>query len=356
MILIDRKPLSIEALNDSKHPHYDFAVEYNNTIQDLHERYKNGFVRFLRPNAVRYTKGMDSAGREIPKMAEPVQPWRIPLKANTVLGKLGKHSFMCCLDMPTVLPNGLWDMGSKKAMTIKEDLLVNVNEEPDLAFFLYKVSPFVRRGLLKVADPKKDDEEMGEAERELTERKYAVWNMLADEDKLRTMARAYGVAGIDNKQPNAIRKELETTLEKNDVLRKQNPAVRGTREFLEEMRVTDGVLLRAFIQKAIDDKKLSANINGWWKIGDKQIVQVPQNELKRRLDYLCNYLSSGSNTERLQEFMRDLVNKDYLDSLPAKDKDDKKVWVWLGKIANVPTNFKKLEEIKTGVYQFYCPI
>jgi hypothetical protein len=263
----------------------------------------------------------------------------------------GKHRWMCCLDPPQVLPNGLWDMGRKRTMTVKEDILVNINEQPDLAFFLFKITRFVKRRLITVVDPKADDATLGEAERILTKRKYAIWNMLTDEFKLKTMARAYGVNSVDDKQPNAIRKELETLLETNDKLKRQNPAVKGTDEFLEEMKVTDGVLLRAFVQKAIDDKKLAYSLDGRWKIGQKVIVQVPATELTRKNDYLCNYLMAGNNAEKLQEFIRDLINKEYLEGIT-----DKNEWTWLAKIANVPHQFKKLEEVKKNTTEFFCPI
>jgi hypothetical protein len=275
MILLDQKPLESDALNDPNHKLHEFAKEYDKTLNELHGKYKDGIIRFKRVGYPRYTKGADSNFREVPNMLEPTPPMRIPLKAYAVTGSLGKHLWMCCLDAPTLLPNGLSDMGRKRTMSITEEVVVNVNKEPDLAFFLYKISPFVKRGLLKIVDPVADDIQVGEEERALTERKYAVWNMLGDVEKLKFMARAYGVEGVDEKQPNAIRKELETLLEANDKLQKNNPIIKGTKEFVEEMKVTDGVLLRNFVQKAIDDKKLEYKGDGRWKIGEKGVVQVP---------------------------------------------------------------------------------
>lgn len=355
MILIDQRPLEGDALNDKQHKLHKFAVEYENTIKYLTETYSNGFIRFKRTDLPKYTKGADSNFREVPKMAEPVQPWRIPLSTYANLGGLGKHRFMCCLDTPTILPNGLWDMGTKKAMNVKESVLVNINEQPDLAFFLYKVSPFVQKGLIKVVDPKQDDETLGAEERELTERKYAVWNMLGDETKLKTMARAYGMNAVDDKQPNAIRKELEALLERNDKAKRQNPAVKGTKEFIEEMKVTDGLLLRNFMQKAIDDKKLTWKGDGRWKVGEKIVCQVPVAETLRRNDYLCNWLMAGNNEDKLKEFVFDLINKEYLDAIPDS-KDGRKEWEWLAKVSGENPAFKKTGEIKDFVYKTFCPL
>lgn len=351
MILIDQKPLESDALNDTKHKLHKFAVEYENTIKYLKDTYKNGFIRFKRVGFPKHVKGADSNFREIPKVAEPVPPMRIPLSAYSTIGELGKHRIMCCLDTPTVLANGLWDMGTKKAMSIKEGVLININDEPDLAFFFYKVSPFVKRGLLQVVDPAKDDADLGAEEMELTERKYAVWNMLGDVEKLKTMARAYGVAGVETKQPNAIRKELEALLERNDKAKRQNPAVKGTKEFLEEMKVTDGVLLRAFVQRMMDEKRLEYRADGRFRIGEKIIIQVPVSEINRNKEYLCQYLMTGNNADKLQEFLKDLISKEYLDGIT-----EKKEWQWLAKVASVPFEFKKLEEVKDKVSTFFCPL
>lgn len=351
MLLVDMQPLSSEALNDKQHKLHDFAKKYEETLKYLRERHGNGFIRFKRPGYPRHTKGADGNFREIPKMKEPTPPMIIPLHANAVIGSLGKHHIDCCLDAPTILPNGLWDLGRRKTISIKEDKLININEEPDLAFFLYEISPHTKKKRLVVVDPAKDDMELGEAERILTERKYAVWNMLSDDTKLRMMARAYGVANVDSKQPNAIRKELDQQLEKNDSIKRRNPAVKGTKEFVEEMQVTEGLLLRNFVQKNIDEKRLTYSPSGHWKIGDKIVIQVPANMINQQRDYLCNYLMAGNNEDKLKEFLRDLVDSTYLDNIV-----ERKEWEWLAKVAGVQYNFKKLDDIKTGVYKFYAPM
>jgi len=355
MILLDSVPLDFESLNDSKAKHHDFAKEYNETLTYLRDHYKNGLIHFKRQGAVKYTKGMDSSGREVPQMLEPVVSWSIPLSAYAVTGNKGKHLWACCLSTPTPKANGLWDMGRTRSKIIKDELFININENPDLAFFLYKISPFVKRKLIVVADPVADDSTLGEKQREITELKYAVWNMLGDENKLHTMARGYGISDVDGKQPNAIRQELEALLEKNNKLRKQNPAIKGTKEFIEDMQVTDGLLLRSFIQRAIDDKKLEYRADGRWRIGDKIIVQVPAQELTRKMDYLCSYLMAGNNLDKLQEFLKDLLDKDYLDAIP-NSKDGNKEWKWLAKSAGVPHDFKKMQDVKDGVTKFFTPV
>jgi hypothetical protein len=351
MILVDSRPLELDALNDPKHKLYDFAREYDDTLKELRSTYKNGFIRFKRVGYPRHVKGADSNFNEIPKMAEPIPILRIPLKAYATTGKLGKHLWACCMDTPTILPNGLWDMGTKKAMSIKEGVLININEEPDLAFYFYKICPFVKRGMIKVVDPAKDDADLGAEEMELTERKYAVWNMLGDVEKLKTMARAYGVTGVETKQPNAIRKELEELLLRNDKAKKQNPAVKGTKEFIEEMKVTDSVLLRAFVQRMMDEKRLEYRADGRFRVGEKIIIQVPVSEINRNKEYLCQYLMTGNNAEKLQEFLKDLISKTYIEAIT-----EKKELEWLVKISGENPAFKKTEDLREKVLNYFTPV
>jgi hypothetical protein len=358
MIIVDRKPLEQEALNDKNHNLHNFAVLMQDTLLYLQDHYKNGVLNIKKVGYPKFTEGADSNFRKLPKVVEPTTPWRIPLRAYVAIGDLGKHTWMCCLDPPEVLANGLYDMprfSKRKAISIEETLVVNINEQPDLAFFMFKISPFLSRdghnGLFKILDPMKEDEEIGTEQMAVTRRKYAVWNMLQDVDKLKRMARAYGIADVESKQPNAIRKELEELLERNDSAKKQNPAIRGTAEFEEEMQVTDSLLLRAFVQKSLDEGKLEWKTGNWYAIGEKKILQVPQPETSRRLDYLCSYLMAGSNEDKLQEFIKDLINKDYITSLT-----DKKELAWLCKIAGQTALFKKPEEVTKVILSFFCPV
>lgn len=352
MILFNSEKLA-DAINDKDHKHYDAAKMHDETIRFLRKKYK-GHMRFIRPGYPRKTKGADSRGFEIPSMAKPTEPLSIKLEANVFIDgiKGGKNHWACCLDTPKLLPGNLWGLGNKRRIHIYDDFLVNLDKDPDLGFFLYKISPFVKKGFIRLQDPEGDDAELGKAEYLRAQRKMAVWTMLEDEKKLRTMARGYGIAGTDKKQPNAIRKELEALLEKNDKLQEANAAVKGTKDFMDEMHITDSLILRSFVQKCIDAKKLTYHVDGRWKVGEKIVVQVPASDLERKMEYLCSYLQAGNNREKLQEFLKDLINKEYLDSVALE-----KEWTWLFKVATDESPaFKKKDEIKTRVTEFFCPV
>ena len=78
---------------------------------------------------------------------------------------------------------------------------------------------------------------------------------------------------------------------------------------------------------------------------------MPSQELNYKTEYLCSYLLAGNNAEKYTEFIRDLINKEYLDTI-----DDKKEWQWLYRVMGETPSFKKIEEIKTRVTEHFCPV
>jgi len=165
------------------------------------------------------------------------------------------------------------------------------------------------------------------------------------------MAQGYGVAGTSTMTSDRIRLDLEKVLETNDKLKKSNPMIRGTDDFLEEMKVTDGLLLRSFVQNAIDEKQLDFRGDGKWHIGDKVVMHVSFADVqaKRQFDALCNYLSAPNSKDKLMDFLGDLVNKEFLNNVR-----DNKVFDWLAKIIDVNVKFKKKSDIKNAVISHFC--
>jgi hypothetical protein len=327
---------------------YEFAKEYNEGVTFLREHF-GGQIKFIRPGYPRYVDGATAHGTKIAQMIEPTPPMRIPLKAYVPNKTGGRNTWACCLDEPKVLDNGLHDLGRTKSLQIVEDLLINLDKDMDLAFFIYYKSPITRAEQLKVYDADALAREIAETNDLIAERKMAVWKMLKD-DKLPLLARAYGINDVTGKKFPVLRQELERQLEANDELRKFNPAVKGTKEFIEEMKVTDGVLLRAFVKTMLEENRLNYK-NGIFKIGDKNVIQVPAGELKRSFDFLCQYLSTGNNVEVLQEFLKDLLSTDYLNSIT-----EKKEWQWLFGLTGGNPQFKRPEEIQEKVKEYFCPV
>lgn len=348
-ILINQKQLEVgEALNNPNHPMHVYAVEYDRGLKEMRDNYGKE-IKFIRPGFPLKNKGADARGRET-EVTEPTPPMIIPLQSYYAHPTRGKELWSCCLGLPKLLPNGLWDIGEKRSLKIEEFKIVSLEKEPDLAFFLYYISHSKRKGRLKVDNPKLDLAQKAAKEVEALERKTAIWSMLQDDNLLVRMASAYGVNGAEKKDPNAVRFELEGLLEVADKKKKRDFTIKGTRDFLDEMKVTDYVRLRHFLKRNMDDKVIEYKPDGKLRIADKILMTVPYSEVTKGMvfEYICNFYHSPNNAEKLKELMVDIVNKEYLDSI----KDDKD-FSWLAKVMGVAVPFKKKEEIRDKVYSAF---
>jgi len=347
MLLINKEKLSISAADNPSHPQHKIAKFYLDGTRHISETYGR-YMRFIDPRQPRHTRGADSRGNEIPKMKEPDTITKIPLKASYYDKDRGTEIWACCLGDPILHPNGQYDLGNTRAITITSDKVVDTEKDMDLAFYLAYISPFVRKKVIKIDDPKMDAKKLGDIRRAEVERQMAIWNMLTDEDKLKTMAQAYGVPNVNQKEPDIIRMELEKILLEADKRKKVDFTVRGTKEFLEEMKVKDNVILRSFIQQAIDDKTIVYKLNGNWEVGQKIILKVPQSDIERRFDYLCNYLGSSNNTDKLKDLLGDIVNSEYIENA-----NNYKVIEWIARVNGINTTAKSKDNIKGKLTEIY---
>ena len=329
MLIINQAQLNVNvALQDKTHPMHIYAKEYS----------------FVRPGYPQLVDGITAKGKEVRNIPYPTAQMRLPLKTNFRHPDRGTELWACALDAPKLLPGNLWDLGNKKSFAVEERLIVNLKNEPDFAFYLCYISNAVRGGHLKIDDPKADLKDKAEKERREIERKTAIWT--CDDNQLRKICQAYGVPDAMKKEPDALRFEIQDVLAKNDVAQQRDPSIKGTREFLEEMKITDNVRLRAFVRNAIDLGVVSYKLDGRYKIGTREIVRVPKMELDRKFDYLCNFLGSPSNLEELRALLVDVINKEYLDTV-----EDEKDFQWIGKIMDLEGYATKTKEkLRDAVY------
>ena len=347
MLLWNKEKLDFNAKDEKTHPHYNSAKFYADKVKYLKDTYGK-YMRFVDPKHPRYTEGIDSKGHIVRKMKEPDTVIRIPYETDYTTETGDKQIWSYCVGAPVIHPNGQYDLGRVRSVSFVGDKIISLDKDPDLAFYLTYVSPFVKSGIIKIDDPALDARKLGDKKREDAKRYVAIWNMLTDDVKLRTMASAYGVPNTDKKEPDSIRLELEKVLEHNDQKKKSNPTIRGTDDFLNEMNVNDNILLRSFVQTAIDNKQLKWHADGKWKVGQKIIIQVPLSDIEpeRRFDYACNYLGSSNNNDKLLDFLKDILNREYFETIK-----DPKVYNWLARVSGVSPAFKKYDEIRSKVME-----
>jgi len=350
MLIVNFNRLFVaEALQNETHPMHVFAVEYDKGLKELRRKYPEGTITFKSATEEPTVDIIDSQGHEFRDSPEEPKPIAVPLRANVVHPTRGTEYWGVCQGTPYLVREGVWDIGDKlssKSKLVKGSLTVNIQKEPDLAFFLAFKSPLITGGHWKIDDPKADIRAKGDIERANLALHTAIWQTLGDEDTLKLIASAYGIDNVDEKEADAIRFELRDTLDKNNQLKLSDPTYKGTEEFMEDLKITDYILLCAFVKHFLNLKAITWRPDGRYKIGDKTIAQVPADWVKRKFEWLCNHLAAPNNLEKLQSLMIDLVNEAYLDSI----KEDK-IFRWIAKVKDIQGYYNKSAEVvKEMVY------
>ena len=347
MLLINSQQLDVGAAKDENHPQHQAAKEYVAGIKILKKTYGRS-IKFVRPGFPHRTKGIDGRGNEVPNVAEPSSPMMLPLSARFVTKDGNEQIWDYVEGAPTLLPNNLWAPTGKRSEFIEEFISIDLNRNPDLAFFFYYKSPASRNGgiILKIDDPEAAAKIEGDKKREELDLNTALYSTLSDEARLRVVAQAYGIAGADKKHPDALRKKLLEVVLKGNERKRSDPTAKGVAEFLTEMKVTDSVRLRSLLQIAEDAKKITWLPDGKYKVGEREICRVPRAEHEHKRDYMCNHLLNAANLPKLQDLLLDIVDKEYLDGL-----SDDKTFTWLARVMDLEYNFKKPDVVRENVYE-----
>jgi len=350
IIINNQRLLNIDqAYEDKENPLHVYAKEYKNGLKELRRKYPEGIITFKPAGEPATVDMFDSQGHEYRDIPEEAKPIAISLRANVAHPERGTEYWGVCLGAPYEVRNNVWDIGdskTSKTKIVKGNFSVNLKTEADLAFFLCFKSPLITNGHWKIDDPKADIRARGDEERAALSLRTAIWQTLGDEDTLKLVASAYGIDNVETKEADEIRFELRDTLEKNNKLKLSDPTYKGTEEFMEDLKITDYILLCAFVKHFLNLKAISWRPDGRYKIGDRTIAQVPADWVKRKFEWLCNHLASPNNLDKLQSLMIDLVNEEYLDSI----KEDK-IFRWIAKVKDIQGFYNKSADVvKEMVY------
>jgi hypothetical protein len=303
-------------------------------------------IKFVRSGYPRKIKGYDGRGRESGNLTEPTQPLIIPLKAN-IKSPRGSEVWEYTSGIPKLQDNRLWEAVGKRSIFVTDSISVSTKDDPELAFFLFYKSAIVKGGQLSVYDPDAEARAEGDKVRANMEIDIAIYGTLDDEEQLRTVASAWGVAKVNDKHPDTIRKELKDSVFKGETRKRVDPLSRGVAEFKDDMKVTDATRLRIVINKAKELGILQYTL-GKFKVGDRIIMQVPTQDDYHSLEYFCNWIGRAENKTKLQDLLQDLISKEFLDSLK-----DPKNFAWIGRVMELKIAFKKPDEIRDIVYTHF---
>ena len=198
------------------------------------------------------------------------------------------------------------------------------NKDSELIFFMMEVCPFVKKGRIVMEDKE------GEARKEIEKAigsddvKFHVYSKYSplspeqtgSEDTLRLLASAWGIANVEDMGINEIRLALVEAVETSQG--NYNVTKRGYNEFLTETKVTNLLVLRANIQRAIDKGIIvfdEDNMSWKFKSSGYTLMNVPHRDSVYKEMALYNHLRVRQ--ELLERFNAEVDGVSY--EMPIED-------------------------------------
>ena len=335
MLLVNQQELPLN-ISDKQNPMYGYVKEYQAQLARLKEEFPKQEIKLKR---IGWPKTNNGFLEQTPVMV-------IPLSA-TVESETGTATWAYCKGRPIIHANGLRDLPEgDKAMTVTEQIVVDLRKQPDLAVYLWFKSPLVKRNFI-IDDPDRD------AYKKAMERKHqidlgeAVWKGLADVNRLRMVAAGWGVARAAELEENVLRDTLEKrilVLEKEKLQHADDLTRRGITEFLADIKADGDLRIRAVLQMAIESGKLKYNMaSGKYFVDNRFLILIPTTHIDRHVDYMAGYYAHHSNREAFVDLLKEIATAEFVDDM------DKKGIEWLTGLLNIDTKDKAASALKEEI-------
>lgn len=306
MLLVNQQelPLNCTDKNDKMYP---YAQEYNGWLKQAREDYPKGTIKLIVPG---YPKKKDK------ELEKPFSNFSIPL-SNPAPGKNGLTIWAYCNTMPIINKNGLLelptDVRSRYFVVEHYILILDINKEPDFAFYLIEKTPFVKNGWLQIKDEDKEAVKRAKAKRATLDLDNAIWHGLIDENKLRNVAAAWGVdTALDQNTPlDAVRERLDEAVraaEAKKVAKPEDQYQRGIAEFLKEVTAEPDVRRRAFVEYAFNNGFLIYDKSrGAVDTKKEALLTIPSAYINNHIDFVTSYYGSPQGIKIWPELLKDIL-------------------------------------------------
>lgn len=334
----------------------DLTAEVGKDPRNIYEEIAKDYQKKVEDYRKKFGKWITIKDRKQPKvnptgLLEQVPNATIPLRIS-ITGKGGKEEWIYTEIAPEV-KDGVAKLESSQKIVQYGELLIDLDESPDLAYFLLEKHPMFKKGHYYVYDEDEIERRKAEERTNATKLDELIYGsnsrLVNDVNTLRMVAKRWGIPNADRMTKSALQNRLHDLVTESD--KKKNG--RGIVEFIEDVKGgdTDEMKVASTVRDAIDKNILVFNINNkTWQIdyGDtlKDILMVSIEDLQRKDEALILYMQSDNAMySRLVATMGDA--KPVINIQDVQDCDDySKVSDW-AKALGV-TNFpkKKIDELK----------
>lgn len=294
MIFINGKLVDFSNRKDD----YEFKAvvdDYHQKIKELDEAH-NGVIRFVTREPVRIDPRT--------KMQRRPKGYSWLTKAKVVAPGHGQQIWVYTTMTPR-MHNGISEPEPQSFQVSRGEVSFRIDEEPEFIYFLTKHRA-VKRGVLKIYDPDKIEREKAVARRMETKFKDLIYSdnspLTEDEEKLKMIARKWGIDGVDEKQPDGIRNALYDKVLNEEEKRRKGRGEHGIEEFISDFEFGDTVQIGSAIQRALDKGALNFNkeTNEWLLSVQKDqmplsLMMVQPYDVDRAREKLVQYLNRNKD-------------------------------------------------------------
>jgi len=309
---------------------YDSVQQYQKEIESL--RRKHGDVIIFRRTR---KNSFDNTGRSL-----PIPPMVLPLRGKRIGGDGIDEDWLYVEAIPNK-ENGIYKP-RRSGMIVYDELVVHMDKQPDLAWFLYYVSGLYGKEYILY-----DKDQIKKLELDERKRKVALENALFGESSLsdptilRIVAESWGI-DIYKKEDAQLRFELEELLKRRDIEKRKNPSVKGSKEFLKDIKnIGEKVFKKSFLKRGFTSKILTKEDSGdiiMNQTGEKLFFVPPDREIEW-FDYFAEYAVRDENL--WSRLVKANVNNGYIDNA-----DEETQLGWLYKFADKEPAKKTLGAMK----------
>lgn len=279
--------------------------------KDLYEKVILDYRKKLSEYKQRFGRYVTVKDRREPKLnitglLEPVPNAAIPLRLALV-GENGREEWVYTEVTPQ-LKEGVLHLDTNSRIIYYGELRIDLQENPDLAYFLLEKHPMFKKGRYYVEDFAADERKKAEGRRNETKLFEVIYGGQArlnmDLAYLRLIAKRWGISSADTQSKDFLQNNLYDRVKTAEEKKRKSKAGRGIDEFINDVRASDSneqLQVAGHVRDAMDKNILTFDVGDkTWKInyGDGtfyNVLSVSAQDLPQKEEAVILYLQEDNS-------------------------------------------------------------
>lgn len=297
LVLLDKQGI------DPKEPKdlYETVIlDYRKKLSEYRQRFgRYVILKDRKEPKINYVDGK-------PGLLEPVPNATIPLRLS-LTGKNGKEEWVYTETTPQ-FKDGIVQLETNSKIVYYGELMIDLDETPDLAYFLLEKHGMIKKGVYHVVDHASDERKKAESRRNETKLFEIIYGENAklnlDIAYLRLMAKRWGISNADAQSKDFLQNTLHDVVRAAEERKKKNREGRGIDDFISDVRTSDGneqIQVAGHVRDAIDRGILTFDVGDkTWKInyGDGTyavVVTVSNQDIPQKDEVVLLYMQQDNH-------------------------------------------------------------